>query len=483
MKHWLRLLARAGICIFLLVFLGGWSPSTVAAQGQRSAVASAISGSMTLKITNGTTFVYDGPGPRFHLVLTLSAPISGTNTSFTAQIQADNGQQLVAYFSGPAADGVTYTADASVFTWDIGTRTATATITDPVVSPSITSNKVSFTITQILTTLSCDLPMLLLPGQAEQVPLHVDGLDGLVPLDWTTVTASVWLVGPKTVTYANLVPTSAGVVSITTPMQTGRYSLNCSYSGTAYYAPAQATSVNKDRLISEMRPLGGIQLYTTPQTMVANQTTQMLVVFKAAPGLPTPTGSFNITMPGPRGVIFTPSTSIGPNGTASLTLDPIPNLYGATGITVHYFGDPTYNDQSVNFPMTNPPVPGGGSGGGGAPHSQATPTANATATADATPGASAGATSTPPTAMQRAGDFPQIWTSGGLLALLITILLLLVLSSATVYVLWRRRRQALRSGAPAQTRACLPETVSTTPVLRQEPSASHWPLEQAPPQQ
>jgi hypothetical protein len=116
MKRWRPTRARAWTPIlfflfFLLPLLWGWSPTTYA---RAAGHFTTVSGSMTLATTNGTTFQFnDWPGPRFHLVLTLSAPWSGPNTLFTAQIQADNGQQLTAYFVGPAADGVTYTADAT----------------------------------------------------------------------------------------------------------------------------------------------------------------------------------------------------------------------------------------------------------------------------------------------------------------------------------------------------------------------------------
>jgi hypothetical protein len=407
---------------------------------------------MTLAITNGTTFQFnDWPGPRFHLVVTLSAPWSGPNTSFTAQIQADNGQQLTAYFVGPAADGVTYTADATGGYYAIGARTVTATLTNPTASPPIISNPVHFTITKRSWTFGCGMGTLLPPGQATQVTLTAQSVDGSYPLVWSEGTATVWLVGPSTVTYANLQPDSSGVVSITTPAQIGWYALNCSFTGTPYYAPEQVNFTYKNILISQMRQLGGVQLYTNPQTLVANQATQMLVVFKPVPGQPTPTGEFNITL-NSNPLIYTQSIKIAPDGTASLTLAAVANLYGATTITLHYFGDPTFNDQSVHFPMTNPAIPG--SGGGSGP-GQATATANPTVspTGAASVTSSAIATASPlasPTQQTGGGGQGQgsagPLAGGGLLAVVVA-LGLLVMGVAGAYVLRRRGANPRRAEA------------------------------------
>jgi hypothetical protein len=499
MKRWRHAIARAGIPAVLPALLVGWSPSTHAAVGPLITV----SGSMTLSITNGTTFQYDDfPGPRFHLVLTLSQPLSGINMLFTGQIQLENGQQLNANFTGPAADGVTYTADPPPSDRDnsgnlfaIGAHQATATLTYPTANPPITSPSVGFSITKRSMAFSCALGSLLFqPGQTEQVTLSAQSLDSSVPLDWTQGTAAVWLVGPVTFISSNLVPDSSGVVSIPTPMQTGRYALNCSFSGTDYYAPQESTTTNKTILISEMRQLSGVQLYTNPQTLVANQATQMLVVFSAPPGLSTPTGEFNITI-GRYTIIYTQSIGIDPNGTASLTLAPIPDLHGADAITIHYFGDPIYNDQSVTFPMTNPAIPGSGGGGGGGAgtaRSQATPTATLAATPTATSSvptsAISSANGSPPFTTQQPGGSTKVkspawpFESGGMIALLIGFVLL-VMGVAGAYVFWRRSGHLRGSGVPTLLGAYPPETVPIEPALRQEPSTKSWPLEEAPPQQ
>lgn len=442
------------------------APPARAKAQQRSA-----NGNSLVLSLNGTSFQYDDSYtfPKFTATLTLAAPLP-MNDTLSAQVNFDNGQALAFTSQFISTDRLTvkfypdnggYTTTGNPIA--LGSRTATATVNDQAAGTTTTSNQIAFTITKISLGLTCGAATVnggtqIKAGQSIAIGLTATHIDPNVPFAWTDGTATVGFSGPGAVTYQNLQPDSNGNMTVTAPSALGSYQLTCSFSGTSYYAAAQASSGSNYYTVSDMSALGGMQLYTNPTTLAPNHSTQMYIVFQAASGLPIPTGQFNVTV-GVYTVYYTNSINISSHGDALITFGSIPNLGGATEIDVHYFGDTHYKDQIFTFPLTNPAIPGGstggsgGSGGGGSPaqpKATATTTASATAIEGATPAATG--SSGGGRAVLAANSAPFGGDMGWLLAALVG--LLVVGGGVGGVVFWRsRRRAASVSASSASSRS------------------------------
>ncbi len=453
--------AWSGLLAILLVAL----TSAIAAPPTHAAArhSSAGSDTLTLSMANGAIFTYGSAvTPTFTAVLVLATPFTD-NRSWTVQVRLENGQMFQNVDPpNSSSDQLTYTfsiqtpytsasSDSAI---PPGDHTASATFDNYDTGVTTASNTINFTVTKASMNLACAIVGVLYyiwkPGQTEQIVLS-ESSNNQIPLDWTQGTATVTFVGPTTVIESDLQPNSGGIMTITMPSQLGWYALSCSFTGAAYYAAAVVTGINKEYLISEMSPLGGLQLYTNPTTMRANQATQMYIVFKAAPGLPIPTGTFNISIGVPLSY-YTDSITIGANGTVAITLAPLAILGSGAIVSIHYFGDLYYNNQAVNFSGTNPPIPGngGGSGNGGGAGATGSAPAKPSGTPGATPGATpigsatasatarGAATPAPSPVGLTSSSAPSTWTGGALLLLALVILLVAGSGVGTFFLLSRR---------------------------------------------
>ncbi len=466
MKQFGKALTWAWLAAIILALVATYAPSADAAVHAAAQRQNASGDTVQLSLTNGSTFTYATlPAPTFKVVVTLATQESGNRISL-ATVKLDNGQQ----FSG---DPPTMSSDALTYTWtitassadgtsqpvEVGSRTAIASFTNPDTSVTTLSNPVSFTVNKASFSLGCGesgtLTHLIKAGQPMQLALSNQSMGTQLPVDWTQGTATITFLGPATVTDANLQPDSSGLITLPAPTTVGRYNLSCSFTGTSIYMPSSITTTMYPLLISEMNQLGSVQLYTNPTTIVANKQIQIELIFHAAPGLPTPTGEYNITI-GTSPMYYTSSITIGANGVSEITLSPIFNLYGANQLNVHYFGDGYYNDQIVTFPLTNPAIPGGstsassGSSGSksGATSASATATPQATTTVGSVGDGSSATSATP--SSQPATPAPGIlsafgplsWTNGALWLVALAILLALGAGGGTFYWLSRRRGDA-----------------------------------------
>jgi hypothetical protein len=241
-------------------------------------------------------------------------------------------------------------------------------------------------------------------GVGKTVPIALDF--GNVPLnmvvDWQDAKYDVTLTGPTTVTYTDLTPTTTQRLEITAPPQNGVYSYQCWFKGTPSFNKASST-ITGGLTISLMRPLGSVQLYTNPTTLVTGQRVDMEVVFHAAAGGPMPDRYFFIDLIG-ASYFYTSAISMPPGGEMLVHLGPLPNLNYVTNVRVDYSGDTYYAPAGILFPLTNPPISGmsGGSGGG----RSASPTATTAPSPTAT-----GATALPTTTPQNT-DPNRVFTAG-----------------------------------------------------------------------
>lgn len=267
MKQHRKLFGWAGLLILLLALIAVWAPFTP---------AHATGGdTLTLAMANGATFPYGGTTtPTFTATLVLAQPFV-TGRFWTVWVQLDGSGQRFANVDPPgeSADKLTYifTIPTSGTLIMPGNHPALATFDNYDTGVTTTSNSVSFTIAKASMSLGCGMnggsSFQWKPGQSEQVVLLAQNTVYGTPVDWTQGTATVWFVGPTTVTESSLQPDSSGNVTVTTPTQIGWYALNCSFTGTTYYAPSQMTSTGKDVLISQMQALGGdTALYQSDDT-------------------------------------------------------------------------------------------------------------------------------------------------------------------------------------------------------------------------
>ena len=408
---------------------------------------------LSLAITNGSTFVYSQqPSPRFTVTLVLAQPFS-ENRYYTATVTMDSGESFGGTVSSESQDKLTYAFDVLTNGGSItgGNRTATATFMNPDTGITVTSNSVNFTITPgTLPNFTCSLQNLTglaNPGQSLTFNMAVSP-PPTAPGDWQSSMYTIQFVGPTTITYPNLRPDSNGDVTVNAPTQIGVYGEpKCFFNGTADFGSAEASEDSISVTVSEKHALGSVQFYTNPTTPVVNQPISVYVVFHPASGLPAPTGYVSFGIVG-ASTGYIPLNS---DGTLLVNLGPVPSDVGPSATwSVYYDGDPYYDVASVNFPLTNPAIPGGSGGGGGSGNGggtgsfgspQATPSAGPKATATATRLATPTVTTASPNAIHPAaiasgGNATALWLAGALGVLV-------VLGGAGGFFVWSRRRTAL----------------------------------------
>lgn len=403
---------------------------------------SASSASLTLSITNGSSFEYNSTiTPHFIGTVSLVAPLP-PNAIKSGQIIISNGQ--IIQFTGFVTsqdqltinentnNGSDTTTGAPISIGDL-TAYATFKYTDSVTntSGSLQSLPIQFSITKDRFNLSCNsttLQRIIKPGVPAQFQFTADNSNQSVPLDWTQGLASITFLGPSTTTTSNLQLDSSGMVTVTAPPAVGRYNMTCTFSGTTYYAPESVTWSTYPVLVSDMSPLGSVQVYSNPSTIAPNQPIQLYIVFKAAPGLPTPSGQFSITIGSGSGFYYTNGITIRADGTAMVNLSPIRYVDKSWPLSITYYGDGYYDNQTVNFTLTNPPIPGSGGGSGGSgtsgtggtsPKATATPKATVTPkpTATVKQTATAGANSTTSSGTQPAAPSASHWSHVGVFSM------------------------------------------------------------------
>ncbi len=409
MKHVWKALTVGGLTLLLMMALAGFQPAARVHATPHH--ASANGETVSLSMANGTTFIYGGnPTPTFTVVVQFTTAPSNTNL-FTMNVTLDTPSESFSNINPPnvSADKLTYTYTVPSTTNQTlitpGNRTATASFYDGTATTQ--SGPAIFTMNKAPLSLSCGstngAALMFKVGSSEQFGLtnNAASSTSAPPIDWTQGTASITFTGPATFTDSSLIPDSSGHITVTMPSQPGKYNIDCTFSGTTYYASGEMQTTQFNTIVSEMLPLGAMNVYTNPTTMVSGKSTEMYLVFQAAPGSPTPTGQFEVsiyTSP----MYYTQAITVGSNGTNLITLAPISNLASGSALWVQYYGDTTYANQSFKFTLTNPAIPSsvtgsgnpisagtGGSGGSGAtsPKATTTPLATTTAGPAGTPGA------------------------------------------------------------------------------------------------
>ncbi len=400
--------AWGGVIVLLLVVMGmllAAPPARASAHGTTTGVAS-TGDSLSLALVNGTTFGYgDTVTPRFTVTLTLATKFT-LNYFLTVKVTTDSGQS---FGNGTtpteSPDGLTYTftVNADGYAIPAGARTAVASFTNPATSAIVQSNPVSFTVTKATPSLMCLVSgtssLAITPGQTLSVEMSYDNPSPIAPVDWQDGTYTVTFSGHTTTTYSNLVPDSNDTVTVKAPAQVGFYNITCAFSGTALFNPVSVADYNQsDFLISELHQLGAVQVFTSPTTLASNRPADVYVVFHAAAGLPTPSGYFGINL----GNNYTQTIALGSDGATLVHLSSLPSLIGISQLSIVYEGDPYYAPATINFPLTNQPIPASayGSGNSAPGNASATPTATAGTTPTVAPTsqlAGAGASATPTT--------------------------------------------------------------------------------------
>jgi hypothetical protein len=446
--HARRLLAAGALALGLML---AWS--VIAAVPARAMARHAATGdTVSLSITNGTSFTYGAPtAPQFQVVVVMPAPPS-INRPWAVTVYVSSGQTFGGTLSSETADQLTYTF--TVYTTGaaipVGETSAYATFDNPPSNTPESSGSVTFTVTKANTSLKCSIEnvgSMFAPGTA--LTFYIG------PAGWQNGTFTITFTGPGAVTYANLHADSSNAVTAPGPTQIGRYDYSCLFSGTSTLASAQFNTSGQPLLISEMHAVGGAQIYTNPTTVNTIQATQLYVVMRGAPGLPAPTGYVGVAI----GRYTTHAgITLGSDGTALVTLGRLPDLSGATGIELSYYGDPYYTFQTFTFPLTNPPIPGASSSGNGSSGNgskgtvvqpKATATARATSGATATPSGGQYTAAPAPTApgVRSTPDILGVfgapsWSNGALWVVALYILLNLG-GGATAYVLLSRRTRPM----------------------------------------
>lgn len=364
---------------------------------------------LTLALTNGTTFVYAGqPGgtaaPRFTATLVLAAKRT-LNTYMQVTINV-GGQTFGNGVSSVSADGLTYIfiISSAGIVIPAGSQSVVAQFYDATTQTTVQSNNVAFTIVPATPQLNCVIDNYSIPydpGQPLRFRMSFDGDGPNAPVDWQNATYQIRFTGITTktsITTGALSPDSQDTVSVLTPSQFDWWNADCIFRGTANFTSATARETTGQILVSAKHPLGTVQFTSVPWPLVVNQSAQVDVVFRAAPDGPVPDGYFSLQV----GNASTHEIPVGTNGETKGTLPGLSYLGGITQVFVDYQGDPYYNASAAGFPMPSAPPAngsGGGSSGGSSGGSQPTatsaqiPAAAGTATAPRTAGGISGSSS------------------------------------------------------------------------------------------
>lgn len=419
-----------------------------------AAPARADGDTVTLSTANGTSFTYAGTQPSFTAVVTFGTKPTA-NYFWMVKIDLEDGESFSSVNGPtPSPDGMTLTFTRIIPPSPIaaGQHAATATFNNPGTGTAVTSAPITFTVNKATVDLACsvDNQWRRFVGVDETLNLYMIPYSGsgALPAAWLNGTYSVTFDGPTQVTYSNLTSDSNYAVKVKAPSQNGLYTVTCTFNGSASYTPSTVTDTFPF-VVSSQHALGSAQLFTTPSRLVPNQTFDLYLVLHAAPGLPTPTGDYQIWM----GNWFTNSIKLTSSGDSLIRVLAPPDLSGINQITIHYHGDTNYDITNISFPMTNPPVPGNtGTPSSGTvstsnnPH--ATPPAVATISATTTPDSetltptSVGAGGVTP---HGSSSSPSTGDSSGLWLIVILALFGAVIlgSAAGIAIYLIRRRKAL----------------------------------------
>lgn len=396
--------------------------------------------SLTLTISNGNSLDY-GTTAEFLAYLTMPPGAPGPNPS--GLVLKVDGQGYASFFTVISGK---LTIRTTVGEFPPGTHTAIQTVYIAASQITLQSSPVTFTVRKLTPELECaiqNLAYVYHPGQ----PLHITSSFGTntTPLDWQDGTYTIQFAGPVAVTDANVPADSNDVITVPAPNQIGSYKATCKFNGTSSVNPVTGSTM--PLTVSLEHQVGSVQVFTNPTTLVSGQPSDMYVVFHAAPGLPTPTGRFNVEV---DNAVSTPIT-LGPDGTGSAHFDKMP-VFGNNHFVIAYSGDPYYTNAVYTFPLTNPPIPaGGGSGGSGSGSGGTTPTSQATATpsgtATATGSDEAMVAATPTTATSASVFAVQGAKSSGDPIVWLAVLLILLALCAGVggFIFWRRRASSASS--------------------------------------
>jgi hypothetical protein len=225
------------------------------------------SDTLTLELANGTSFVYAGqpggtPAPRFTATLVLAAPPTG---NYFMQVIVSVAGTNVGNGSPPTQNGLTYifTIDSNGTTLPAGAQTAVATFYNASTNTTDQSNPVAFTITRATPQLRCTINNYAFvndPGQTLQVHMSFDGENPNAPVDWqNNATYQITFVDTANDTFPSgtLTPDSQDVVTIQTPPRYDwYYRIDCTFSGTANFAPVTAQAADQPVLVSAKHPVG-----------------------------------------------------------------------------------------------------------------------------------------------------------------------------------------------------------------------------------
>ena len=416
---------------------------------------SASGDTLSIAMTNGSSFVYGGnPTPGFTITLVLPAPPT-LNTAETASVSIDNGPLIGSQQVSESSDRLTFVFQATTDGISIvpGSHTASSQYYDPDSQQTVYSGSVGFQMAKGNALLNCSITNFASPvavGQSLTFGMSFQDSPNY-PVDWQNGTYTITFKGPTTISVANVAPDSNDTITIHAPTAIAEYGQpDCTFNGTSLYNSATATAVGQPILVSEEHALGSVQVFTNPTTLSGGQPADIYIVFHAAPGLPTPTGYVSLTF----GYTYTNAIAIGSGGVIYAHLPPLPSLSGLTQFQIDYEADPYYNSATLNFPLTNPPIPGGvggGNGGGGTGGSfgspQATPSGTPHATATATRVATPTVTTASPNAIHTTtgssgGTTTALWLAGALGVLV-------VLGGAGGFFVWSRRRRMALAAANA----------------------------------
>jgi hypothetical protein len=399
MRYWsARVLAVLALAL-LVVAPGALSATPVHATPHAHTAVTVTS--FTVAVSDG---VYgDSPAASFTFTLKLSAPLPNYLTLVWVTVNSGQPTAQTIQFNGtlPTPDGGTTFSRTFASTMTMsgtyltpGTYTATPYAADPNGSTTAITGTPSnqFTIGKANVTQSCNASggtlgasgSIYSVGQTLTVGISYQNQNSnLPPIDWQNATFTFTFAGPSPIAYPNVKLNANMQFQLAAPSQPGTYTLSCTFSGTSSYNTT--TSTSGPLTVSLMRPLGSVQVFSHPTTLVSGQPADVEVVFHAGSGCPVPSLYFFIDLIGGGSYYFTKTIPINPGGDTLVHLDPLPNLNGVTNVRVDYPGDTCYAAASVLFPLTNPPIggTGGSSGGGQAPTATTAPSSTATGAAAA----------------------------------------------------------------------------------------------------
>lgn len=434
---------------------------------------------VALSITNGTTFTYGGTQPMFTAVVTFGTKPTA-NYYWSVNVKLDDGEN----FNSTGAisfsqDGMTLTFSRITPPTPIaaGQHTAIVSFSDQGTGTTVYSSPLSFTVNQASIPIACGFKETLATvyflglNQTLHVQMTPFSGSGQLPAAWQSDTYTVTFDGPTHVTFSNLVSDSNGIVAVTSPAQLGLYSLTCAFSGDANYTPETFTNPQQ-YTVSAQHALGSMELFTTPTKLTPQQYYDFYLVLHAAPGVPTPTGYFQIWM----GNWYTHTIPLTSSGDCLLRFLTPPDLSGVTKITIQYWGDTYYDVSAVDFPLTNPPVPGDTNTGSpttvsttnnpqGTATAQGTPATTATADNDTATPTAVGTGNVALTTHTSSSDTGGLW-----LIVILAMVGLIVLGGAVgaAIFLMRRARMSAALGPQAPRDFYVPPSYAP-------PSEGTWP--------